>query len=171
MWYSRTRIYRIKSSVPKVQNNRRSLVYIGFRICRINFAVRRHPIYPTSTVFDFHIITILPTVFHVEWWNMFIFCSWPVSRTEWCGRWITTCQISCLKWTAAWRPADGCSLRWTPPRANWTPSSGSRSKSRCAQVGGQTGNYHYFEGLNHGVILGGQCVCEIFHQCSAVNSA
>ena len=42
------RIYRIKFSVPIIQINRNFPVYIRFRIYRINFAVRRHPIYPSS---------------------------------------------------------------------------------------------------------------------------
>ena len=47
--------YRIHNlmqfSVPMVQNNRNFLVYIGFRIYRVNFAVRKDPIYPSSNVF------------------------------------------------------------------------------------------------------------------------
>ena len=50
----RTRLYRIKFSVPIVQNNRNFFVYIGFRIHRMNFAVRKNPIYPSSTVHFFN---------------------------------------------------------------------------------------------------------------------
>ena len=38
----------MKLSVPILQKNRNFLVYIGFRIYRINFAVRRYPIYQSS---------------------------------------------------------------------------------------------------------------------------
>ena len=49
--YSTTRIYRIKFPVSILQNNRSSLVYIGFWIYRINFSVCRDPMYPSSIVY------------------------------------------------------------------------------------------------------------------------
>ena len=46
-------LYRIQFSVLIIHNDRNYLVYIGFRIYRINSAVRRDPIYPSSTAFHY----------------------------------------------------------------------------------------------------------------------
>ena len=51
----RTRLYRIKFPVPIVQSNKNYLVYIGFPIYWINFAVRKDPIDPSSTVLSFNV--------------------------------------------------------------------------------------------------------------------
>ena len=66
---SDNRIYRIKFSAPievTIQNYGSSLVYIGFRICRLNFAVRSDLIYPSCNhLYDNRLL-----------WRVFMFSQW-----------------------------------------------------------------------------------------------